>query len=108
MSIGGIGGGNFNPADLTKFDPPKQSKFSKFTSILGGAASAIPGVGPALGAIGAVTGGAAGGASTSFNRQRELLNLQNQIQQEAQIINMISNINKAKHEASMAAIRNVK
>ncbi len=108
MSIGGIGGGNFNPADLTKFDPPKQSKFSKFSSILGGAASAIPGVGTALGAIGAVAGGASGGASTSFNRQYELLQLQNQIQQEAQTINMISNINKAKHEASMAAIRNVK
>ncbi|NNE09797.1 MAG: hypothetical protein HKN20_14655 [Gemmatimonadetes bacterium] len=108
MSIGGVGGGNFNPADLTKFDPPKQSKFSKFTSILGGAASAIPGVGSALGAIGAVAGGGAAGASTSFNRQYELLQLQNQIQQEAQTINMISNINKAKHEASMAAIRNVK
>ena len=77
MGIGGIGGGNFNPADLTKFDPPKQSTFSKFSSIHGGAASAIPGVGTALGAIGAVADGGAG-ASSSFNRQYELLQLQNQ------------------------------
>lgn len=103
--IGGVGG-NFNVNDLTTFEAPKQSGFSKFGSILSAAGSVVPGAGVVGGALSALGGG--GGANTSFNRQYQLLELQNKMQQEAQMINMISNINKTKHEASMAAIRNVK
>ncbi len=102
--IGGVGG-NFNVNDLTTFEAPSQSGFSKFGSILSAVGSAVPGAGAVGGALSALGGG---GANTSFNRQYQLLQLQSKMQQEAQMINMISNINKTKHEASMAAIRNVK
>ncbi len=101
MGVGGVGG-NYNVGNLTSFSPPKESGFSKFGKVLTSLGSAIPGVGGAISALGA------GGANTSFDRQYQLLQLQSEMQQQAQMINMISNINKTKHEASMAAIRNVK
>lgn len=104
--IGGVGG-NYNVADLTSFEAPSQSGFSKFGSILSAVGSAVPGAGIVGGALSAIGAGDTG-TNTSFNRQYQLLQLQNQMQQEAQTINMISNISKTKHEASMAAIRNVK
>jgi len=38
----------------------------------------------------------------------QLLQMQYQIQQETQMFNLMTNISKDRHEASMAAIRNMK
>jgi len=43
-----------------------------------------------------------------MDRQMQLMQLQTQMQMQSQQINMMSNISKTKHEASMAAIRNMK
>ena len=54
--IGGVGG-NFNVNDLTSFEAPKQSGFSKFGSILSAVGSAVPGAGVVGGALSALGGG---------------------------------------------------
>lgn len=79
----------------------KEGGWKKFGRILGGVASA---------AAAPITGGVLQGAGidSNFNRQLELIQLQEQIQQQTQIINTVSNVSKSKHEAAMAAIRNMK
>jgi len=47
-------------------------------------------------------------ASAGFDRQYELIALQQQIQEQSQIFNTITNISRAKHESAMSAIRNLK
>ncbi len=78
----------------------KEGGWKKFGRILGGVASA------AAPFTGGVLNGA--GVDSNFNRQLELIQLQEQIQQQTQIINTVSNVSKSKHEAAMAAIRNMK
>ncbi|MFN8548388.1 MAG: hypothetical protein U0527_10635 [Candidatus Eisenbacteria bacterium] len=99
--MGGIGGigGNFNLADISDVTVGSQSKWGKFGQVLGSVASQIPGVGGALTGL---------GVDGSFNRQLEMIKLQQQIQDQTQVINTLSNISKAKHEAAMSAIRNMK
>ncbi len=97
-NIGGIGS-NFNLADISDVTTSHQSKWSKFGSVLSSVAGSLPGVGGALAGI---------GVDSSFNRQLEMIKLQQQIQDQTQVINTISNISKSKHEAAMAAIRNMK
>lgn len=96
--ISGIGR-NWSFNDISDVTGSGQSKWSKFGQVLGSVAGALPGVGGALSGIGVDSG---------FNRQLEMIRLQQQIQEQTQIINTVSNISKAKHEAAMAAIRNMK
>ena len=48
------------------------------------------------------------GIDPSFSKQEDLIRLQLQIQQQTQTFSTISNINKAKHDAAMTAVRNFK
>lgn len=67
------------------------------------AASTVPGLSTALNTAGIPTD-----LADNFDRQYQLIELQNKIQSEMQTINMISNIYKTKHEADMNSIRNMK
>jgi hypothetical protein len=75
------------------------------------AAAAIPGAGPVLGAVAASVGrrpspllGSFGGTSETL----QYLELQREIQQEVRAFETTSNILKVRHEATMAAIRNMR
>lgn len=56
----------------------------------------------ALGAVGAASGASIGGDFQS------LLNLQMQAFEEMQMLTMVSNIERSKHDTKMAAIRNIR
>jgi hypothetical protein len=92
-------GQNYNFQQLASTPPPSKSGWSKFGQVLSGVGSALPMVGGALSGM---------GINPSFNKQYELIMLQQQIQQQTQIFNTMSNISKSKHEAAMTAIRNMK
>jgi len=100
----------FSMQDIANITQPKPSGWSKFTSILGGIAGAassfIPGAGIVSGLLGGLSGGS--GSITGESNQMQLLQMQYQIQQETQMFNLMTNISKDRHEASMAAIRNMK
>lgn len=112
---------NFSYADLASIGAPTgQSGWSKFGqvmgSVAGAAASFLPG-GPLLaGSLGLSASGdkyrALGqvgqAAAKNFDTQMELMKIQEQIQFNSQVVNTFSNISKSKHEAAMAAIRNIK
>jgi hypothetical protein len=92
-------GTNYSYQQLQSTPPPEQSGWSKFGSVLSSVGSNLPVVGSALSGMGVDTG---------MDRQMQLMQLQMQMQMQSQQINMLSNISKTKHEASMAAIRNMK
>ena len=107
----------FSLQDIANITTPKPSGWSKFASIAGGIASAvgsfIPGagiIGGLLGGLGKMGGGGGGfgGIDTGMSEQMQLLQMQQQIQKETQMFNLMTNISKDRHEASMAAIRNMK
>lgn len=100
--MSGIGGvlGNYNYSDISsKSVSTEKSGWSKFGQIMGGLAGTLPGIGGAMSGL---------GVDPSFNRQLELIKLQQAIQEQTQIINTVSNVSKSKHEAAMASIRNMK
>lgn len=77
------------------YDPtPSQSGIGAFGDILDGAANIA-------GEIGGVSLDVTGGLS-------ELLQTQMQFQMEMAAINLVSNIEKSKHEAKMSVIRNIR
>jgi len=92
-------GTNYSYQQLQSTPPPEQSGWSKFGSVLSSVGSNLPVVGSAISGL---------GASDNFDRQYQLMQVQMQMQMQSQQINMLSNISKTKHEASMAAIRNMK
>jgi len=49
-----------------------------------------------------------GGELLDSNNMSDLLNMQIQIQQQMQVVSMISNVEKSKHETEMAPIRNMR
>ncbi len=67
------------------------------------------GTGTLAGALGGVLGGGGGilGGTDGIG-QMELLNLQRQINQEAQIFTTITNVEKSHHDARMSAVRNIR
>src|SRR5687767_7218092 len=88
-------------------EPPK--KTGRFRQILGGIAGGaanivLPGVGGAIES--AISGGLGGVAGNLLGESRQFLELQRQIQAEARAFEAASAVLKAKHDASMAAIRN--
>lgn len=58
-----------------------------------------------LGAMGGL-GGLGGGSSTA--QQMQLLQLQQKIQQESQIFQTLTNVSKARFDAEMTAVRNIR
>jgi len=94
-------GTNYNFQQLAATPAPSQSGWSKFGSVLQGVGSSLPVVGGAISSLGS-------GSSASFDRQYQMIMLQQEIQMQSQTISTMSNISKAKHEASMASIRNIK
>lgn len=107
----------FSLQDIANITTPKPSGWSKFASIAGGIASAVGSFVPGGGIIGGLLGGLSkmggggsgiGGIDTSLNDQMQLLQVQQQIQKETQMFNLMTNISKDKHDAAMAAIRNMK
>lgn len=84
-------------------EAPQQSGWSKFGQVLGDVGRGIAGNVPILGNTLSKVG-----VNTDFSKQEELIKLQLEIQKATQTFSMISNINKAKHEASMTAVRNFK
>lgn len=75
------------------------------------AAAAIPGAGPAIGAVASAVGrdrapllGSIGGASETL----QYLELQREIERESRLYEAASNVMKARHDAAMSSIRNIK
>jgi hypothetical protein len=98
----------FSLQDISNITQPKPSGWSKFKSVLGGIAGAASSFIPGAGIISGLLGGGGGFGGTGFNQQFELLQQQYQIQQQTQMFNMITNVEKTKHDAAMSAIRNMK
>ena len=96
-SADGIGGGSSLTLGLEKLLPePRTSSGISFRSLvntIGGAASA---------GASALTGG------TIDPLYQTLINKQIEMQQQMQLVSLVSNIEKSKHETQMAAVRNVK
>jgi len=91
-----------------------QAQPSGFRQVLGGLLGGIgnmfaPGIGGLLG--GAIGGGGIGGGVTNpagvFAQSMQYLRLQQQISQEQEVFEMASSIIKSRHDAALAAIRNV-
>lgn len=99
-------GRNYTAEELLQTAPPRESGWNKFGRVLGdvasGVASGLPIIGSTLGKLGAPE------MDASFNKQYQLILLQNEIQQQTQVFNTVSNISKSKHEAAMSAVRNMK
>ena len=95
----------FTLQDIANITTPKPSGWSKFKSVLGGIASAAGSVIPGAGIIGGLLGGVGGSGG---NQQWQLLQQQQQMQQETQMFTMMTNIAKARHDAAMSAVRNMK
>lgn len=101
---------NYTPQELLQSAPPRESGWNKFGRVLGdvaggltgGLTGGVPLLGSTLGKLGAPD------MDASFNKQYELIMLQNEIQQQTQVFNTVSNISKSKHEAAMSAVRNMK
>ncbi len=99
----------FTLQDIANITQPKPSGWSKFKSVLGGIASAASSFIPGAGIIGGLLGGGGAGSITGGNNQQwELLQAQYDIQQQTQMFNTLSNVSKSRHDAAMAAIRNMK
>lgn len=102
----------FSLQDIANITQPKPSGWSKFTSILGGIAGAAGAFIPGAGLIGGLLSGAGGGSGSGLvqgeNQQWQLLQVQYKMQQEMQTFNLMTNISKDRHDAAMAAIRNIK
>lgn len=105
--------------------PKKPGGFRRFLgAVAGGVANVFaPGAGTLLGnfiggggsqsALSSQALGGLGGLSTLggaglLNDSMRYLRLQQQIQQQSQLVQMTSNIMKARHDMSMAAIRNIR
>src|SRR5262245_10865047 len=87
-------------------EPKKTGRFRRiFSGVSGGAANIIlPGSGSAVESL--IGGG--DGVGNLLGESRQFLELQRQIQAEARAFEAASAVLKAKHDASMAAIRNIR
>jgi hypothetical protein len=99
---------NYSIDDILGYTEPK--KTGRFRRILGGIAggaanAVLPGVG---GTIENWIGGGVSGMGNLLGESRQFLELQRQIQAEARAFEAASAVLKAKHDASMAAIRNIR
>jgi hypothetical protein len=106
----GIGGSvtNYSIDDILSITEPK--KTSGFRKVLGGIAGGVanavlPGVG---GAVENLINGGAGASGSLIGEASQFLEMQRQIQMEARAFEAASAVLKAKHDASMAAIRNIR
>ncbi len=101
MKINSVSSGMTAAAELLSktraFEPSPSG--SNFSSTLQSVAEGVAGIGSKF--IGGVSGNV-------FGDLRELLNLQMETQARMQSLSMMSNIERSKHEARMAAIRNVR
>ena len=111
MSIPNVGNtsiSQFSMDDILQYTEPK--KTGKFRKILGGIAGGVgnaifPGIGGAIDNL--ITGGA-GSSSNLLGESQQFLELQRQIQGEQRAFEAASAILKAKHDAAMSAIRNIR
>ncbi len=96
MGASSIGGYGFTgSSSLTRFSPePRVSGAVKFGNIIKSAGSTL------ANSIGAATG-----INPEF---AELIQLQIEAQKQMQLVSLVSNVEKSKHETNMVAIRNVK
>ena len=101
---------NYSIDDILGYTEPK--KTGKFRKIMGGIAGSaanavLPGVGGAIENL--ISGGTGLGSSSILGGEAsQFLELQRQIQAEARAFEAASAVLKAKHDASMAAIRNIR
>lgn len=94
--------------DIQQYTQPKKpSGFRRFLGAVAGGVSnvVLPGSGPAVSEM--ITGGM-GTDTNLLGDLQQYLEVQQQIQAQARAFEMASNILKAKHDAAMAAIRNIK
>ncbi|MCA9756041.1 MAG: hypothetical protein KDA27_09585 [Candidatus Eisenbacteria bacterium] len=95
---------NFNYQQISaEPEIPRESGWSKFGRAIGDVAGGVLGKLPIVGSSLSNMG-----IDPSFSKQEDLIRLQLQIQQQTQTFSTISNINKAKHDAAMTAVRNFK
>jgi len=101
LDLNSINSGVRTAADLINgagtFSPRPSG--SNFSTVLRNAVEGVAGIGSNF--IGGVSGNV-------FGDLKELLDLQVQTQARMQSLSMMSNIERSKHEARMAAIRNVR
>ena len=85
----------FEPAaaDIARIAPEPESRLSSVFSSLGSVASGL------------LTAGANSLVGSDYSA---LITAQLQAQREMQVVSMVSNVEKSKHETQMAAIRNVR
>ena len=94
-STGNVG---FATLGLEKLLPePRTSSGVSFSSII-----------KSLGSAAASGASAVAGAGTIQPLYQDLINKQIEMQQQMQLVSLVSNIEKSKHETQMAAVRNVK
>ena len=88
--------------------PPTPNEVSGSTGTFGKVMNAVQDMATtAITYASPLVGAAIGGFSTSGDMQ-ELIATQMQVQREMQVTNMVSNVEKSKHETAMAPIRNIR
>jgi hypothetical protein len=97
---------------LKSTQAPQQKSGGAFRKILGGIVGGVGNmVAPGLGtAIGGLISGSGGGLNSSglMGDTTQFLELQRQMQQESRAFETASAVLKARHDAAMSAIRNIK
>lgn len=75
----------------------------------GSIVSGLLGGGAGMGTLGGMGGvGGMMGGGDGFSEQLALIGLQQQMQRQTQVVETMSNISKAEHDARMAAVRNIR
>jgi hypothetical protein len=105
-------------AVTNSYDPTWQAQYaardtssSFWTKALSLVGKAVPVLGGALDLIGVKTNSSTAAVMSpeqSADRFMEMLAIQQQIQMESQIFTTATNVSKARHEADMAAVRNIR
>ncbi len=113
MSIPNLGSStsiaNYSMDDILGYTEPK--KTGGFRKVLGGVVGGVtnlvaPGVGGAVQNL--ITGGSGLNSSNLLGESTQFLELQREIQAESRAFEAASAVLKAKHDASMSAIRNIR
>ncbi len=101
---------NYSIDDILKYvdNAKKPSGFRRFLGAVAGGAANIfaPGLGSVVGKF--IGGGGALGSTGLLGESSQFLELQRQMQMETRAFETASNVMKARHDAAMSSIRNIR
>jgi hypothetical protein len=103
---------NYRIEDILRAtEPPAQKKSGGFRKVLGAVAGGVgnifmPGIGGAIGNF--ISGGKLDSTGLMGNETMQFLELQRQMQMESRAFETASAVMKSRHDAAMAAVRNMK